>query len=382
MTNNNHKRPHIPTNIQFKLWLAAGGRCEFPGCNEIVHRDGLTLKEVNWSNIAHIISWSPDGPRGHPTLSKKLAKEFSNLMLMCSKHAHLIDAELYVTEYPVEKLRLIKQEHERRIETLTSVTSEAKTHAIVIQSNIGNTPVEVNLKEIYLAITENRMYPSNVDPFLIDLTGDSGSGNEEFYKVKASEISIRVKAFLDVFNSASKKQHISVFPLALMPLLVHFGKELGDKHSIQLFQHHRNPSGWVWSDNEDYPEYVVNTPDSLDKSSKDVFLKVSLSDYISEDKLASLPKLNTNIYEISIPHPTTSFLINRNQIPKYDTVYRQVLNEIQRIHGVDCQIHLLLAAPAPIAVQCGLSLLARKDPRIIVYDFDSQKKGFFKALII
>jgi len=382
MTNNNHKRPHIPTNVQFKLWLAAGGRCEFPGCNEIVYRDGLTLKEVNWSNIAHIISWSPDGPRGHSSLSKKLAKEFSNLMLMCSKHAHLIDVEPYVTEYPVEKLREIKREHEKRIEILTSVTNEAKTHVIVIQSNIGNNPVEVNLNEVNLAVTENRMYPSNTMPFVLDLTGDFGKGDESFYKAKAKETRNRVKSFINIFNATSRRQHISVFPLALMPLLVHFGKELGDKHSIQLFQHHRSPSNWRWSDEETYQEYIINKPKHIDKSSKDVYLKISLSDYIGEDKLRLLPNINSNVYEITISNPTTGFLVNRNQIPKYDAVYRQLLNEIQYIHGLDCQIHLLLAVPAPIAVQCGLSLLARKDPKIIVYDYDFQKKGFFKALTI
>jgi hypothetical protein len=167
-----------------------------------------------------------------------------------------------------------------------------------------------------------------------------------------------------------------------MPLLVHFGKELGDKHSIQLFQHHRTPSDWLWVNKDNYPEYVVSTPDSLDTSSKDVYLKIALSDYIGADKLATLPSINTNIYEISVPHPTTSFLINKNQIPKFDAVYRQVLNEIQLVHGVDCQIHLLLATPAPIAVQCGLSLLSRKDPSIQVYDYDSNKRGFFKALVV
>jgi hypothetical protein len=382
MTKSTEKRPPIPTKIQFKLWLAAGGRCEFPGCNALVYKDGLTLKEVNWSNISHIVSWSPLGPRGDQILSPKLATEFSNLMLMCGKHAHLIDVEPYVTEYPVYKLRRIKEEHERRIETLTAVTNEAKTHVIVIQSNIGTSPVEVNLKEVNLAITENRMYPSDIKPYLIDLTGDSGNGDETFYKAKAMEISTRVKAFLDVFNSASSRQHISVFPLALMPLLVHFGKELGDKHSIQLFQHHRTPSDWLWSDNDNYSEYIVNSPDSSDGSSKDVFLKISLSDYIGADKLATLPNISRNVYEITIPNPTTSFLINKNQIPKFDVVYRQVLNQIQLIHGTDCQIHLLLAAPAPIAVQCGLSLLSRKDPSILVYDYDSQKKGFFKALVV
>lgn len=375
------KRPPIPTKIQFKLWLAAGGRCEFPGCNKIVYQDELTLKPVNWSNIAHIVSWTPGGPRGNKELSKKLEKDFSNLMLMCTNHAHLIDTKQYVTEYPSDKLRAIKIEHEKRIKILTSITREAKTHVIIIQSNIGCSSVEINLNEVNLAVTENRMYPSEENPFIIDLTGDSGNGNVAFYKAKALEISIRVKAFLDIFNSSSSRQHISVFPLALMPLLVHFGKELSDKHLTQLFQCDRDFGSWKWHDDENYQEYVVNKPEKINKKSDDVYLKIALSDYIGDDKLKTLSNLNENIYEITVSKPDRRCLVNRNQIPKFDAVYRGVLNEIQYIHGKNCLIHLLLAVPTPIAVQCGLSLI-RKDSSIIVYDYDSQKKGFFTALKI
>jgi len=372
------KRPHIPFTIQFKLWLASGGRCQL--CNENVYTDGYTLKEGNWANIAHIISWSPNAARGHRTLSKKLATDYSNLMLMCSKHAKLIDTKKYIEEYPTERLKAIKSDHEQRIAKLTEITDEARTYPLIIQSNIGKNPVEVNLKEAEAGITQNRMYPK-AEAFVIDLTGDIGHGKVEYYSGKASEITTRLNAFLDKFNSNSERQHISIFPLALMPLLVHLGKELGDKHSIQLFQHQRSPSSWVWQDEEVPFEYIVTKPQSFTES-KDVYLKIALSDHIGEDKLSTILDINSNIYEISIDQPTTRFLVNRNLIPKFDAVYRQVLNEIERVHGLDSTIHLLLAAPAPIAVQCGLSLLTRKDPALWAYDFDREHGGFIKALKI
>lgn len=370
------KRPNIPAAIQLKLWITSGGRCQL--CNDNVYTDGYTLKEGNWSNIAHIISWSPNGPRGHETLSEKLATDFSNLMLMCNKHAKLIDTKKYIEEYSIDRLKAIKLDHEQRIATLTKITDEARTYPLIVQSNIGKNPVEVNLKEVEGGITQNRMYPK-AEPFVIDLTGDNGHGKADYYLAKASEITTRVSAFLDKFNSYSERQHISIFPLALMPLLVHLGKELGDKHSIQLFQHQRSPSSWVWQDEEVPFEYIVSKPKTV-VTSKDVYLKLALSDHIGEDKLSTIPDINSNIYEISIDHPTTRFLVNRNLIPKFDAVYRQVLNEIQKVHGLDSTIHLLMAAPAPIAVQCGLSLLIRKDPALWAYDFDRDQGGFIKAL--
>ncbi len=369
------KRPAIPATVQLKLWIRSGGRCQL--CNKKVYVDDFTLKEGNWSNIAHIISWSPNGPRGHKTLSKKLEKDFSNLMLMCTEHGKLIDTKPYVQEYPVERLKQLKEEHEQRIDSLTEITNEARTHVLIVQSNIGGNPVEVNTSEVELAITENRMYP-NEKPFIIDLTRDVGNGLQDYYTGKATEITNRLRGFIDKFNASSERQHISIFPLALMPLLVHLGKELGDKHSIQLFQHQRTPSSWIWPD-EETSEYIINKPKSI-SSSKDVYLKIALSDYIGEDKLNTLSKLNSNVYEITIEKPTTRFLSNKSLIPKFDAVYRQILNEVQLKHGLDCTIHLLLAAPAPIAVQCGLSLLTRKDPSMWVYDFDKEHGGFIRAL--
>src|SRR5690606_18452055 len=101
---------------------------------------------------------------------------------------------------------------------------------------------------------------------------------------------------------------------------------------------------------------------------------------IGEDKLKSIPDINSNIYEIGIENPTPHFLVHRDLIPKFDVIYRQILNEIQRFHGANCNINLLMAAPAPIAIQCGLSLLPGKDPNIWAYDYDKKYGGFIKAL--
>jgi hypothetical protein len=225
------------------------------------------------------------------------------------------------------------------------------------------------------------MYPADKNPMVIDLTGDIGDGGIDYFEAKAREISVRLKSFIDKHNSSESRQHISIFPLALMPLLVYLGKELGDKHSIQLFQHHRSPSDWVWHDLANAPEFIFNKPQDINQE-KNAYLKIALSDYIGQDKLNSIPEINSNIYEITIENPTTGCLVHRDQIPKFHSIYRQALNEIQKAHGVDCHLHLLLAVPAPIAVQCGLSLLTRKDPHMTVYDYNSTSGGFFKALII
>src|SRR5687767_15907043 len=105
----------VPKQVRVKLWVSAGGRCQYDGCNAALWRDDVTLTSMNRSYVAHIVADKPDGPRGHPTLSEQLAGEFSNLMLLCDAHHRLIDVE-QVGEHSVDRLQAMKREHERRIE--------------------------------------------------------------------------------------------------------------------------------------------------------------------------------------------------------------------------------------------------------------------------
>ena len=49
------KRPTIPEKIKRQLWVKAGGRCEFRGCNKYLFEDEVTRQPKNISNIAHIV---------------------------------------------------------------------------------------------------------------------------------------------------------------------------------------------------------------------------------------------------------------------------------------------------------------------------------------
>ena len=129
------KRPAIPENVKRELWIKSGGRCEFRGCNKYLYKDGVTKQPRNLANIAHIVSWTPTGPRGNQN-SEKLATDISNLMLTCSEHNNLIDDPRYVEMYPVELLQQYKREHEERIYRVTGMGQEYGVHIIKMFSKI------------------------------------------------------------------------------------------------------------------------------------------------------------------------------------------------------------------------------------------------------
>jgi hypothetical protein len=86
------KSRYIPEPIRCMLWGRAAGRCEFAGCNQPVSWHRETKETVNIAEAAHIIGFSEDGPRGEEELSEELARDISNLMLLCRNCHKPIDA--------------------------------------------------------------------------------------------------------------------------------------------------------------------------------------------------------------------------------------------------------------------------------------------------
>src|SRR5687768_9004487 len=100
-----------PTRIL--LAVAAGGRCEFPGCNEYLFEHPLTLRSGNFSEYAHVVAFSRAGPRGKDKKRPKDIHGIDNLMLLCQRdHKHIDDNP---EQFPREVLEKYKAEHETRI---------------------------------------------------------------------------------------------------------------------------------------------------------------------------------------------------------------------------------------------------------------------------
>lgn len=90
------------------LWGRAANRCAFSECRIELTPDG----EVNTlGEIAHIVAESIEGPRGNYNLPIEQRNEYSNLILLCPTHHRMIDNN--PEEWTVEKLKQLKQDHEK-----------------------------------------------------------------------------------------------------------------------------------------------------------------------------------------------------------------------------------------------------------------------------
>jgi hypothetical protein len=373
----------IPEKVKLRLWLRSGGRCEYKGCNEYLYKDTrLTGTYMNRSYIAHIISDSPKGPRGHPTLSEKLSKDFDNLMLLCDTHHRLIDKE-QVEEHPVELLKAFKKEHEDRIELLTSINPSHQTHIIKFCTNISMRKGFCDPQQACEAIIPQR-YPSR-DVYEIDLTNLSIKEDDPyFWELAKTEIKQQIKQiFISQKLNQERPKHLSIFALAPIPLLIFLGQEIGDIIPHEVYQKHRDTNGWAWQEQPKELDfcYEVTKPEEYDSKAKQVILNLSLSGEIHQSEIDTVIK-DCPVYKITIKNPNRDFLKSKEQLELFKKEFHQLLALIRERHSSDVEIHLFPAIPVSIAVECGCVLLPKSDPKLIIYDNNKTLGGFKYALTI
>lgn len=92
-----------------KLFALSGNQCAFPGCPAPIIDDdtGLVVGE-----ICHIKGKSPKGPRYDGTQSDEERNGYDNLLLMCDPHNKIVDHKETRDNYPPERLRKFKNDHE------------------------------------------------------------------------------------------------------------------------------------------------------------------------------------------------------------------------------------------------------------------------------
>lgn len=99
------------------LFAVSSNRCAFPQCpNPLVEP---VSKKVT-GRICHIKAASPKGLRYDPLQSEKDRHGPNNLILLCPIHHDVVDAD--EKTYTVGRLHMLKADHERRLETVPSLT--------------------------------------------------------------------------------------------------------------------------------------------------------------------------------------------------------------------------------------------------------------------
>ena len=267
------------------LCSRAAGMCEFEGCNKRLFYDNVTRKEFNNSFVAHIIASSSNGPRGDKTLSSQLSDKLENLMLMCADHHKLIDdSKIGPRDYPVEKLKKMKKEHEEKIEKLCSLFHVPQSEVVRFVSPIkGRDEMFIDLNEAAQAILP-RYQPASTYGVSITISSSFDYGAREYWDDCMRQLNNQFQRSLNNPYIENEKTALSIFPLAPIPLIAKLGELIGDKYPCEVYQKTRQPNTWRWQISQSTSAFSIEKI-PFENEEKNIAIILSLTGNVSEDRL-------------------------------------------------------------------------------------------------
>jgi hypothetical protein len=358
--------PVVTEATILKLYVAAGGRCSFPGCPAYLMEEPLTSKPARLGNVAHIVGEKRNGPRGVDAMPIARRADFENLILMCTPHHAFIDKRENWDEYSVARLCEDKRRHEALVKIAVTTGLSEKTHAIRIVGQIRGHVVGVSDVEIRRAVFEHehRHVESIID---VDL-GDIPDGGEASYidtGKRKIDAELRRRILPQIEDQTIKR--ISIFALARIPFICHFGYELGDKVPTTLYQKHRDDGeGWTWpADGSpiefEIVEHGVNTGDG-------VAVAVSMSGgELDKVRRATSAQRILEIKPKGV-EPSRTLLRSPATLANFRAKYHEALSKIETGFPGLASVDYFLAVPAPVALICGRDVLRDVVPRVVVHD--------------
>ena len=141
------KRLTPKTDTLRRLYTVSGNLCSFPGCMKpMFNHEGNFVGQ-----ICHIEAAKPQGERFNSLMTNEQRREFDNLMLMCYEHHIETNKE---KEYPVEKLKKFKSDHEKRFNNIESMVNLMQESIVDVTSTVKGNDID-NLQKLNVDYSGN-----------------------------------------------------------------------------------------------------------------------------------------------------------------------------------------------------------------------------------
>jgi hypothetical protein len=374
-----HRVRNIRMPVQRELWGRAAGRCQFNGCNRLVYKSPVTQESLNLAEMAHIYSFSPQGPRGQGPFKRTpaLLNEVGNLLLVCHDCHKKIDKHKDGGRYAPALIRQWKIEHERRIAVVTSVALRKKSAVVLYGANIGDERSPLHPTTAAWAMFPS-WYPADENPIQLGMSWEGKDDQIDYWGTEEKNLLTGFERF--VAPRVASGDHFSIFGFAPIPLLIRLGTLFTDKIAAQVYQLHREPQqSWQWSKKGNAVDYQVIPPTTFKYAPA---LVISLSGGISHDRIISILGRRVSIWELTIREPHNDFLSTKVQLSKFRETARRLMVEIALKHGQQSPLAIFPAMPVAAAVELGRIRMPKADMPWVIYDHNNKTRSFIKALEI
>jgi len=373
------KRPRVIQidENRLQLWIRSGGICEMPGCGNVLWRDALTLKPGFYGEAAHIIGKKSSGPRGDKERSEKLAYSPDNLILLCRACHRHIDKD-HPEDYPEESLLEFKKNHEIRVHRLLSIPEDRKRTVLIFKANIQKDQVvSIPFGQIQNFLLSEGPYYAEERGVAVDLTDKSPPESDLDWKELRNRLEDNLKKELKPYLDGKRQEHFAVFAIGPIPLLITLGRGLPNALPIDLYQRCRTDHKWILGEKvSPGMTFTITTPKAPKNDRKKIALKLSVSGAISDESVSKALDEDLPIYTIQLQGGIPGMTMAADDVKKFGVEFRKILSLIQESHGDDVNLHLFPAIPNALAVQCGISLVQKAHPPILIYDYNRALGGF------
>lgn len=365
------KRGAIKDSVRNALWARTAGRCTI--CNRRLLGDSRTyFHSVLLAELAHNIGAAEgsDSPRRDANDGVVDTESEENLLLLCHDCHKIIDHADHIDFFPPEKLREIKESFERRIEMVTDNGGLTRTAALRVGSQIRGSLALASQREVaetllaanYLGLVETQ----RSGDFTCRING--AAGGRGFWDAAQQAIDDTLNLVRQAVLSGDV-EHISVFAIAPVPLLVYLGWHLDDKTPTRIFQKHRNQFiGWSWADHGDAVHFEVSANDSQ-ADAEDVVLMCAVTSEVNTafipESIADVPRVE--IRPANLP-PDPLLITNEQSLANFAVQWRAALATAEGRYPAARRWHLVASAPVSVAVEAGRAVMRDVHPPVTVYE--------------
>ena len=373
---------NIDRKVERELWARSAGRCQFNGCNRILYKSPITQEQVNIAEMAHIYSFSEEGPRGRGLFKRnpKGLNDVGNLMLVCHDCHKTIDKDKDGLKYSASLLRQWKKDHEYRIRIITSIASNRKSHVVFYGSNIGEQRSPFQQDEAIEAMFPDR-YPVSENPICLSMCCSHEDRTPAFWESETTHLQKAFNTRIEPLIETDSTKHFSLFCMAPMPLLIKLGTLFTDKISVDTYQPIREPKGWHWQEFPEGFEFIIKEPIKKDGAP---VLVISLSDTINHGRIEKIMGNQISIWELTVSekHIGNDNIRNQAQLSMMRACIRELMGRIKKEHGSTTPLSIFPAMAISCSIEMGRARMPKADMPWIIYDQNNKEQSFIRTITI